>query len=858
MATDGTTPADSTRSKTVATEPWTTVLSGKLPSSNVSGQLPVTDTASTANINSFAPIQDDDDDEDEDDMVDVTQGSSLARAVAKLPPSSFSSLESRPGRIETRTASMASAVSNDQPTNSPTQLGNPLNLAHLLEDATTPRPSAASTTPPPSASTSLRDTINALTSAAINAAMEKLDNATIAALNADISALQNDITNITSAATTAATNAQQRFTSIDSELKLVKQSIAPDVIAATVLADAPTLQSLHDFAAKAIETVLQPTHDSLIAATKAEMKSNFTAYLSDPYKEYIHDQVKTAHNNLVTTLNESVENNKASVMVEVQTQLDLAKADILASVAKSSADTGAEHSPRDAATPSPWRNNSPDPASYSPAHHSNIWQTDDDDQSSVKLPKSMFNKDLPTRLEVRQMPPTRRRDYYMHLHLVLDAVHFLHSLDMIHSMEECDSMRNTQQLILSSWIAPGRIGPIRKYLLSKDSFPSLDDLKATSMIAFYDEIQSKATYFLIALVPFDSINLQFPVYGLFLPGIGKDKYKLMAEQLYSVLKQNLPTRNADVANQILIAQNTGSDGFQLFWNLLVLSIPGFNNNRRLDEPLWSQTPDIAKFANAYSLYFRLQRFRGMRFSDKEKSLRFLNGIQEHAYSGVVATLCMQISLFKHDMGDDIGSLPTALHIGSLAVAIKEQMRNMVVAADLSLTHTVNRAAYHSDLYDTDSDDGTAPFDLPGIDPVVRAARDTRQRQPRPDRNDRSGRGNNTRSSFQRPKRAFDPSLKCGACKMSGHADADCFHLARALWIEKYLRNPNNDQICKEIEKTWLKQHSARDDGRFINSRKVLHTYLDENSLSADQLEYLIGPDQLSLWTNPVTDPSAVA
>jgi hypothetical protein len=34
--------------------------------------------------------------------------------------------------------------------------------------------------------------------------------------------------------------------------------------------------------------------------------------------------------------------------------------------------------------------------------------------------------------------------------------------------------------------------------------------------------------------------------------------------------------------------------------------------------------------------------------------------------------------------------------------------------------------------------------------------------------------------------------------------------------------------------------------------------LDENSLSADQLEYLIGPDQLSLWTNPVTDPSAVA
>lgn len=91
--------------------------------------------------------------------------------------------------------------------------------------------------------------------------------------------------------------------------------------------------------------------------------------------------------------------------------------------------------------------------------------------------------------------------------------------------------------------------------------------------------------------------------------------------------------------------------------------------------------------------------------------------------------------------------------------------------------------------------------------------------------------------------------------MVGHLDADCFHLARALWIMKYMTNPKNDQICKQIEKTWLQQYSTREDGKYINSRRVLQVYLDENNLTRDQLDYLVGPDSISLWTNPVTAPS---
>ena len=285
----------------------------------------------------------------------------------------------------------------------------------------------------------------------------------------------------------------------------------------------------------------------------------------------------------------------------------------------------------------------------------------------------------------------------------------------------------------------------------------LNSLPPRSVLAFYDDLQAKAAFFLVAITPFDAILLEYPVYGLFLPGVGDDKYYFMSSALFSILQKNLPTTNSDIANQIAIVGNLGNDGYLLLWNVLKLTIPAFDNQKSQTEPLWRDYRDIAKFATAYTTFHQFERFRGRELTDKEKSLKFLGGIKETAYSGVLATLRIQIQSYIPEEGDAHGSLPIDLQMGSLAITIKDQMEGMIIDSDLDLTCRVNRilwvnprvhAASTHFLLDSDSDDSSIvmPFELPGIDPIVRAARDQR----RPSRKQHSD-GEPPRDAFRRPR-----------------------------------------------------------------------------------------------------------
>ena len=484
---------------------------------------------------------------------------------------------------------------------------------------------------------------------------------------------------------------------------------------------------------------------------------------------------------------------------------------------------------------------------------------------------SMFTPDMATESTVQAMSPSDRKKHYMAHHYHKDLHRHLSSLGMLTSFEVYDKIANVKALILENWSVAGRIGPIRKYMLNSDSFDPLVDVQPSSVLAFYDDLHTKAAFYLIGLTPFDAINLTFPVYGLFLPGLGRDKYHLMAASLFAILQKHLPSSNADIANQIAIVNNLGNDGYLLLWNILKMTIPAFDNQKSHPEPDWHQYKDIARFATAYTTFHRFERLRGRALTDKEKTFKFLSGIKEVAYSGVLATLRIQIQAHIPDPCDAPGSLPTALQIGSLAVTIKDQMEGMVIDSDLDLHRRVNliirnnarvNATYGFSHDTSDSDDDPTTFELPGIDPVVRAARDDRQPRDarRPvRRHDRSS-SDNPDTPFRRPRRAFDKNSTCGACKMVGHLDADCFHLARAIFIAKYMKNPRNVDKCKKlaekIESVWSKQHSTRSDGRVINSAAVLQAYRDDHNLTLDQMEFIMGPDPDSLWMDPVTDPTS--
>ena len=94
-----------------------------------------------------------------------------------------------------------------------------------------------------------------------------------------------------------------------------------------------------------------------------------------------------------------------------------------------------------------------------------------------------------------------------------------------------------------------------------------------------------------------------------------------------------------------------------------------------------------------------------------------------AYSGVLATLCIQIQARVPDPCDALGSLPTELQIGSLAVTIKDQMEGMVIDSDLNLHRRVNmmirnnacvNATYGFRPDVSDRDHEALPFKIPGI------------------------------------------------------------------------------------------------------------------------------------------------
>ena len=462
-----------------------------------------------------------------------------------------------------------------------------------------------------------------------------------------------------------------------------------------------------------------------------------------------------------------------------------------------------------------------------------------------------------------------KRVYYLTTPYMDHFVAFLGTFNMLNDTDAffADAAKGTLQHLFQNWTSPSRLGPVRKYLLSKDSFEPLPDLDPTSVVTFYDDLESRIKHYLVLLTPFDNVNVDFGVYSICLPGIGVERYQMMAKALFDVL-QNLLPKTADVQNQVNIFKNTGADGYALLFAILQLSIPGFNNPRTASEPRWDSTPDISEFAKAYTMYLRLERVKGRTYTDKDKSLKFLNGIRSFSYFGVITSLKMQVQQAQSVDGNEyFGTLPPLLHISALAVEIKEQMKGMMEDNSLlALDRRINqlerghprahRLIGGTTPIDTDysSDDDSihsALDDLPGMNPIVRAARDNR---PRPPPRDGCTPRDRTRSPapFRRPRTTFDASLQCGACKSVGHLDANCYHLARAIFLERFMRNPNNATICKRMEKEWLSRQAERQETSRINSRRVLKTYLDRHNYSLDQMEYLMGPDLMSLWSD---DPS---
>jgi hypothetical protein len=98
-------------------------------------------------------------------------------------------------------------------------------------------------------------------------------------------------------------------------------------------------------------------------------------------------------------------------------------------------------------------------------------------------------------------------------------------------------------------------------------FPKLTTLRAKDTVHFYDKLQELSAGYLLPLMPFDVIRLNFNFEGLFVPGLGTECYADCAAALMEVLPRLIPTLDSEVQVAILAVRGESKNGYNLFWHM---------------------------------------------------------------------------------------------------------------------------------------------------------------------------------------------------------------------------------------------------------------------------------------------------
>ena len=131
-------------------------------------------------------------------------------------------------------------------------------------------------------------------------------------------------------------------------------------------------------------------------------------------------------------------------------------------------------------------------------------------------------------------------------------------------------------------------GPPLEYIIEKalPNFPKLKSLDARVAVNFYDRLQKISTGYLLPLMPFDAIKLSFKFKGLCPLGLGTSRYGEISSTLMDILPRLLPATIPEVASTIATVEFESNNGYDLFWWVLELTIPGFDPTIPILPPVW--------------------------------------------------------------------------------------------------------------------------------------------------------------------------------------------------------------------------------------------------------------------------------
>ena len=434
-------------------------------------------------------------------------------------------------------------------------------------------------------------------------------------------------------------------------------------------------------------------------------------------------------------------------------------------------------------------------------------------------------------------------------------------------------------------------GPQVQRIVAKNLsiFPKLHSTSMPAVIEFYDKLQRLSFKYLMPLVPFNHILLHHKSFGLCIPYLGYPQYQAAAAGLLELLPHLIPASLSKNFNANITSINsTSKNGYDVVWNILYQSVPGFDPSKSLPTPTWTINHDIFDFSEEFNTYFRVQRLLKQPQSDSTQSLMFLNAITSPEYIETVGILTTAVESKVFDNNNSL--LPPHLQIHGLATRLAKISSTRVSAA---ITPYANRTSgppsqqhwVPHELYPRDSYQG------PNIDPYYEAyevnrvgdqrvrfdgntqqppGRDVfgRTRYPRSTptgpRSDSSGvqpilRGSPSRGGVHQPTQGRQRrpmpnpsrttrrpyvSVQCRACKRVGHDEHNCDMLAMAIALHQYRRDHLTPELMNSIEHEWMERHRARLENVTQTPRQVLRAYADENDYTTADIDAAL---DWSIW-----------
>jgi hypothetical protein len=257
--------------------------------------------------------------------------------------------------------------------------------------------------------------------------------------------------------------------------------------------------------------------------------------------------------------------------------------------------------------------------------------------------------------------------------------------------------------VMSGWFnsRSGRSRPHLEYIIEKalPNFPKLKSLDARVAVDFYDRLQKISAGYLLPLMPFDAIKLSFKFEGLCPPGLGTSRYGEIGSVLMDILPRLLPATIPEVASAISTVGFESNNGYDLFWRVLELTIPGFDPTIPILPPVWSRDSEVFKFCQAYLLYFRLQSKKNNHFNARTRSCIFLRAISQTDYADIVTLL--QAHLDSHRDAADDGHVPHHLWLSGLATMIHNNAKARVKDFAAPRIHKLDGMDSVWDLVDDD-------------------------------------------------------------------------------------------------------------------------------------------------------------